>query len=524
VTTVSGPPNGVVYAAAEDEATTIGRDTSQPPHDDESERAVFGAILKRPAAIREIVDLLETKDFYGPRHQAIWQAMQALEADNVPIDHHLLSDRLHQHGHYAESGGLLYLSEIDLATPSSAHIVHYAKIVVRDAMLRRLVALAQGLASAAWRGDKDPLELHSEMERRLAKLSMRAVEDDGMDMGAATDHVLAALVADREAWRTWDHTKGEYMSGAKTGFRKLDQTLMGMKPGDLIYLAARTSVGKSIVAQQIGLNVASHEGLVYYASLEMSRLKLMHRALVMRTGIPRHELGRGNISDDEYTRIQKAGLELRKLPLRWDTTSRTVDQIRRRAQRWSDQMGQPISLIVVDYVQLLRDQVSPRSNRYENVSLASHNLKDMAEALQTTVLAPAQVSREVLKRASKMPDLSDLRESGDLEQDADIVLGLDRADYHDREADDHTATIAVLKARDLAADKGRGTLIPLAWAASREMYGDLVEPDNVVHFRPRPILNDDLQARLADAQRAIEDEDEPSPPSKPDGPGADLPW
>jgi len=513
--------NGVAYAEPEPEPEEdAGRDSTQPPHDDESERAVFGAILKRPAAVREIVDLLDAKDFYSPRHQAIWKAMQAIEADNQPIDYHLLADRLHQHGSYEQAGGLLYLSEINLATPSSAHIVHYAKIVVRDAMLRRLIALAQNLAQAAWRGDKDPLALHAEMERRLAKLSLRAVEDDGVDMSAATDHVMATLVQDREAWRTWDHSKGEYMSGAKTGFRKLDRTLMGMKPGDLIYLAARTSVGKSIIAQQIALNVAAHEGLVYYASLEMSRLKLMHRALVMRTGVPRHELGRGNVSDGEYQAIQKAGLELRQLPLRWDTTSRTVEEIRRRAQRWADQMGQALSLIVVDYVQLLRDQVSQRSNRYENVSLASHNLKDMAEALQTTVLAPAQVSREVLKRASKMPDLSDLRESGDLEQDADIVLGLDRADYHDRDAEDHTATIAVLKARDLAADRGRGTLIPLAWHPEREMYGDLYESENtnVVPFRPRPILHDDLQARLADAERAVEDET--PTPDDPNG----LPW
>jgi replicative DNA helicase len=521
--TANGTSNGHGHDLDDTEVMVTGRDTTQPPHDDDAECAVFGAVLKRPDAIREIVDLLDPKDFYTKQHQAIWRAMQALEQDNQPVDYHLLADRLHQHDAYETAGGLLYLSGIGLATPSSAHIVHYARIVVRDAMLRRLVALSQGLAEAAWRGDKDPLALQTEMEKRLAALSLRAVEDDGVDMSVAADHLLADLVEQREAWQTWDHSKGEYLAGWRTGFGKLDQTLMGLKPGDLIYLAARTSVGKSIVAQQIAMNVAGRNGPVYYASLEMSQLKLMQRAITMRTGVPRHELGRGNVSDAEYALIQKAGQQLRQMPLRWDTTSRTVDQIRRRAQRWSDQIGQPLALIVVDYVQLLRDQVSQRSNRYENVSLASHNLKDMAEALHTTVIAPAQVSREVLKRSSKMPDLSDLRESGDLEQDADVVLGLDRDDYHDAKADDHTALMVVLKARDLAAAHGRGTEIRLAWEAARERYGDLYEgPSNVVPFR-RPILHDDLQAQLADAEHDVEQE-APTPVPVPGAPGSDLPW
>ena len=467
------------------------RDATLPPHSSQAEEAVLGSILKSPPAIRQVVDILEARDFYSPRHQVIWAAMQALEADNVPPDYHMLADKLSTLGTYDQAGGLLYLSEINLTTPSSAHIVHYAKIVARDSTLRRIISMAQGLASAAWRDDKEPVELLAELERRIAKLNSRALDGDGVDMAASMDNVTAALVEEREAYLAWDHERdGEYVAGWKTGFRDLDDALLGMKAGDLIYLAARTSVGKSILVQQIAMNVANRQGPVYFVSLEMSVPKLLHRVLMMRTGVPRHDLVRGKVSDRDYQAVQKTAQEIRQLPVRWDTTARTVEQVRRRVQRWADQMGKPVALVVVDYVQLLRDQASQRSNRYENVSLASHNLKDLAEALGTTVLAPAQVARAVTTRKSKMPDLSDLRESGDLEQDADIVLGLDREDYWDRESADHTARLAILKARDLAAGRGRGTIIHLAWLPQFERYGDLAR-DNVVPLR-REILPDDL--------------------------------
>jgi replicative DNA helicase len=497
------------HVAVDDLADAGGRSLEQPPHDDDAERAVFGSILKNPASVRQIIDLVEARDFYTTRHQAIWKAVVALEEAGKPIDYHLLGDQLHQHGTYESSGGLLYLADINLATPTAAFIVHYARIVVRTAMHRRIISLSQGLAEAAWRDDKDPAALMEEMVRRMTKLTARAAEEDGMDWTAAGDNVMATLVEEREAFKQHDPSRGEYMAGWKTGLLDLDKVLLGMKAGDLIYLAARTSVGKSILAQQIAMNVANHNGPVYFASLEMSQSKLIHRAITMGTGVPRHELVRGNLSDTEYTAVQEFIEKKRRLPLRWDTTSRTVDQIRRRATRWQDEIGKPIALIVVDYVQLLRDQQSQRSNRYENVSLASHNLKDLAEALHCTVFAPAQVSREVLKRTSKMPDLSDLRESGDLEQDADVVLGLDRADYHARDGDDHTAQLAVLKARDLAADRGRGTLVHMAWLATYERYADLaLPPDNVVPFRPpQQFLHDDLEAMLPEAETEAATED-----------------
>jgi replicative DNA helicase len=492
-----------------------GRERTTPPHSDEAEQSIFGAMLKNPRCVREVVDLLEPRDFYSTRHQAIWKAVQALEAEGKPIDYTILADKLRQQGTYEASGGLLYLSEIGLATPTSAFIVHYAKIVVRSSLHRRLISLSQGLAEAAWRDDKTPEALMAELERRLAKLNQRAVEDDGVAIEQATDAVMATLDVEREAFAAHDHSKGTYMAGYKTGLVDLDNTLLGMKPGDLIYLAARTSVGKSVLVQQIAMHVANHQGAVYYASLEMSMPKLMHRAITMATGVPRHELARGNVSNDQYKAIQDFAAKHRQLKLRWDTTARTVEQIQRRALRWADMLNEPLALVVVDYVQLLRDQQSPRSNRYENVSLASHNLKDMAEKLGCTVLAPAQVSREVLKRKSKMPDLSDLRESGDLEQDADIVLALDRDDYHDREATDHRASLAVLKARDLANDRGRGTIMDLAWLPKYERYGSLERtPNNVVPFR-HPLLNDDLQAQITDA----------APPDEPSTPDGDpLPW
>jgi len=507
--------NGVYHHDDDLDGDPIDReDRSTPPHSEQAEQAVLGSILKNPYAVREVVDIIEPRDFYATRHQAIWKAVQALEAEATPIDYHLLADKLHQLGTYDAAGGLMYLSEIGLATPTSAFIAHYARIVLRASLMRRLISLSQGLAEAAWLDRKTPEELMTEMERRMAKLNLRSIEDDGVDMDTATNEALSALDIQRQAYAEHDHTKSEYMAGYRTGLYDLDKALLGLKAGDLIYLAARTSVGKSILAQKIAMHVANHRGAVYFASLEMSRAKLIHRAITMVTGIPRHELARGNLSDKQRAAVEDFADKHRQLRMRWDTTSRTVEQIQRRAQRWADQINEPLAMVIVDYVQLLRDEKGQRSSRYEDVSLASHRLKEMAGRLGCTVFAPAQVSRDVLKRKSKMPDLSDLRESGDLEQDADIVLALDREDYHDNTTANHGATLAILKARDLANDRGRGTMVPLVWLPTFERYGNAERgPDNnVVPFRPRPMLHDDLQAQLSD-------EDNPTP-----DPQGDLPW
>lgn len=469
------------------------RDTSLPPHSTHAEEAIFGSILKNPLSVRQIIDGVDERDFYLPKHRAIWKAVAKLEADGTPIDYTTLGDMLERQGNYAVSGGMLYLSEINLATPTAMLIAYYAKIVVRKAILRRIISQNQFMTEAAWRDDKDPEDLIEEMGKRLAKLSARATEDVGEDVASIAARSKAHLLEERDRFRA-HQGKDEYMVGWKTGLVGLDRVLLGMKPGDLIYLAARTSVGKSILAQQIAMNVANHGGAVYFVSLEMSKEKLMHRAVTMRTGILRHEMERGNVTDADLARASEAHDVIGSLTMRFDTTARTVETIRRRVIRWRDEIGQAPALIIVDYVQLLRDQAGPRANRYENVSAASHALKEMAEALGTTVLAPAQVSRQVMNRTSKMPDLSDLRESGDLEQDCDLALGLDRANYHDRNTDDLTATLAVLKARDLAAGRGRGTHIPLAWLPTHERYGDLATDNgNVVPFRQRnQILPDDI--------------------------------
>ena len=466
------------------------RDSTLPPHSQQAEEAVLGALLKNPNAIRLVAGVLEPKHFYSMRHQSIWKAALTLEAEGTPIDYHLLADMLERQGAYNLSGGLLYLSELSLATPTSAFIGHYARIVLRKSLQRGLISLTQKLAEAAWRDDKDPDDLIDEMMRRMAVLAARVAEDQPVSNAAAATAAWQALEAEQERLKNWDTTRGEYMAGWRTGLADLDRVLLGLKPGDLIYLAARTSVGKSILAQQIAMNVANQQGAVFFASLEMSVPKLVQRSITMMTGVLRHELARGNVSDSEKARVKEAVERMQEMPLAWDSKARTTEQIRRKAQRWSDEIGKPLALIVVDYVQLLRDQAGPRANRYENVSVASHALKDMAESLECTVLAPAQVTRGVMNRSNKMPDLSDLRESGDLEQDCDIALGLDRANYHDPNSEDLTASLAVLKARDLAAGRGRGSVIPLAWRPDCERYADLAQ-GNVVPFRRHTILPDD---------------------------------
>lgn len=469
------------------------RDPSLPPFNHDAECAVIGSVLKNPRCIIEVADLIEPRDFYDSRHQAIWKAILELDAEEKPVDYHLISDKLQQHGTYESTGGLLYLSDINLQTPSASHIAHYGQIVLRTSTLRRMISLAQNLAEAAYRDEKTPEAIMAELERRMTRMAMRAADDDGMDMDGAVDHYLSELVDKHERAKAHDWTKGDLMAGWPTGIRDLDSLLLGLKAGDLIYLAARTSVGKSIVAQQIAMNVARAGGLVYYASLEMNRSKLMDRSLTMLTGVPRVELQRGNLTQQEYERIQKAAGLIRGIPMRWDTSSRTTAQIRRKAERWADRRGQPLALIVVDYVQLLQDKVSERSSRYENLGFASHSLKALAEKMNVAVFSPAQVSREVLKRSNKMPDLSDLRESGDLEQDADVVIGLDREDYHDREAASHTAQMQILKARDSGPDRGRGNLIELAWVSQFEFYGDLIGEDKA-RRRPQPMHDDAVAA------------------------------
>jgi replicative DNA helicase len=453
-------------------------DPSLPPHSLQAEEAVLGSVLKNPKAIRAVADLLEARDFYDPRNRHVWQAALDLSADDKPIDYHLLADQLRRNGTYEASGGLVYLSEINLSTPSAAYIAHYAKIVVRTSLMRRLISQAQGLAEAAYRDKKTPEELIVEMERRLSALNGRAVDDHGAaDMNHVVDWYRGRL--DEQIERARQHSDpSSAIAGWSTGLREIDRLLLGLKAGDLIYLAARTSVGKSVLAQQFAMNVAKAGGAVYFASLEMSQRKLMDRAITMTTGIPRDQLIIGNLSDAEIARKDAALEALAQLPIRLDTKARTTDKIRKRAERWADEIGKPLALVLIDYGQLLEDKASNRSNRYEDLGYASRAMKAIAEDFETAVLCPLQVSRDTLKRKNKMPDLSDMRESGNFEQDADVVLGLDREDYHNpgavnANAVKHTARVVVLKQRDSGVGRGRGSGCELAWVPKFEFYGDL---------------------------------------------------
>jgi replicative DNA helicase len=415
------------------------RDLSLPPHSLQAEEAVLGSVLKNPASIVRVSDFLKPEDFYQQRNRHVFRAMVALFADGQPIDYHSTADRLQQLGIYEASGGLLYLSELNLATPSAAHIEHYGHIVERTSIMRQLIAKAQTIAELAYRDNLEPDAALEKAEQLILSVAEKRVTRDFRSLEA----VLSEYMEQLEALQDGEATR----YGIPTGYTDLDKLLGGFQRTDLIILAARTSVGKTSFALNLAVNAAvKQRATVAIFSLEMSAEQLASRLLSMESGVDSPRIRSANLNEQESRKLDAAMNHLAGAPI-WvdDTPSIPIMELRSKARRLAAE--HTLDIIFVDYLQLIASDGG--ESRVQELGQISRALKALARELRVPIIALSQLSRAVEQRTPHIPQLSDLRESGALEQDADVVLFIYRDEKYNPDSDKKgVADIIVAKHRN----------------------------------------------------------------------------
>lgn len=429
------------------------------PANIEAERATLGSILLNREAIVAIAPWLLAEYFYLEKHTWIYEAMLACYNARIPPDTRTVSEELRRRDRLDPIGGIPYLSELIDAVPTSYHVEYYARIVERTALLRQLIA-AGGKIAALGYDEQDDLEATlDKAEATLFEVSQRRSTQDFVHIGQVVDSYYEQINYLQEH-------RGEVV-GVPTGFRDLDEITGGLQRSDLIILAARPSVGKTSCAMSIAYNVATmHQATVGVFSLEMSREQLVQRLLAMDTGIDTHKLRTGHVRESELQIVMEAMGRLSAAPIYVeDTPGLSVMEVRSKARRLQAQSG--VDLLIIDYLQLMQGRRT--DNRVQEVSEISRGLKALARELNVPVVALSQLSRAVEGRTSHVPMLSDLRESGSIEQDADIVMFIYREELYDRETDKKgIAELHIAKHRN-----GPVGVVPMRFEASTTRFMDL---------------------------------------------------
>ena len=413
--------------------------SQQIPHDDEAEKAVLGAIFIDPEAIADASAEVQASDFYKKANQLVFQAMLDLSDREDAIDPLTLQDELTKKNQLDDIGGIAYVSELAVATPTAAHIVYYAKIVHRKALLRRLISASQKIISNAMQDSEDVTDILDEAESEIMNVSS---ENNVNGFRGIKDIVNAAIEEINNI-----PEDGNLVTGLPTGFVELDKMTTGFHDDEMIIIAARPGVGKTSFA----LNVAQYVGLhtdktVAVFSLEMSGEQLVQRMLASEGLINSQHLRTGQLDEEEWRKLIVASGSLANSSIYIDDTPGIkMSEIRAQARRLAKEKGN-LGLIVIDYLQLIE---GPRSeSRQQEVSAISRQLKKLAKELHVPVIALSQLSRSVEQRQDKRPVLSDIRESGSIEQDADIVSFLYRADYYREENEEGSEETQEVGAED----------------------------------------------------------------------------
>ena len=395
-----------------------------PPHSAEAEESALGALLLDKDAIIAVAEFLRPDDFYDDRHRSIYEACISLYEDRVPIDVLTVAEKLKKLKALKRVGGSTYLAELANKVPTAAHVEHYGRIVRETATKRSLMGAASRLVDLSMDEGLAADELLDRAESEVFALTQKHIK-------RAFEPVKSALA---ESFDRLDelHKQGEGLRGVPTGFKDLDDTLAGMQKSNLLILAARPGIGKTSLALNIAQNLAvKYKRPVGFFSLEMSKEELVDRLLVAQADIDAWKLKTGKLDEDDFTKLSNAMGELAEAPLYIDDTpALSIIEMRTKARRLQVEAG--IDLLVVDYLQLARSR--QLENRVQEVSEITQGLKNLARELKIPVLAISQLSRAVEQRGGqKRPQLADLRESGSIEQDADVVMFLWREDEENTE-------------------------------------------------------------------------------------------
>lgn len=413
-----------------------------PPQNLDAEMSVLGAILIDDEVLANISDKLKPQDFYDKRHATVYQAMFSLFERHRPVDLLTLSDELEKKSELEGVGGSTYLTELTNYVPTAAHAEAYADMIAQKAVRRRLIKVSSDIAELGFDEEKNVQELLEMAESQLFSVSDANTKQDLVSL----EQILTESF-DRIEELHRDRGK---LRGITTGWRDLDHMTAGLQRSDLIIVAARPAMGKSTLVSNLAYNVATRtKQAALFFSLEMSKEQLVDRMLAEAAGVDAWNIRTGNLSDDDFEKLSAAMGEMAEAPIFIDDTpGLSVLEMRTKARRVAH--NHPLGVIIVDYLQLM--QGSGRNydgNRVQEVSEISRGLKLIARELNVPVIALSQLSRSVESRNPQIPQLADLRESGSIEQDADIVMFIYREDYYNPETDrQHITDLIIAKHRN----------------------------------------------------------------------------
>ncbi len=417
-----------------------------PPQNLEMEQSLLGCLLIDKDAIIKIADIINPDDFYKDIHRLIFEAMRSLYEKREPIDLLSLSSKLQEAGQLDLVGGRSYLTTLANSVPTSSHVVHYAKTVQEKATLRRLLKASSEITELGYQETEDVSKLLDQAEQRLFSVSQKYLKRTFVSIGDILTETFDRIDE--------LHRESGKLRGIPTYFNDLDNVLAGLQKSDLVILAARPSVGKTTLALDIARNVAiKAKEPVGIFSLEMSKEQLVDRLLCSEAGVDLWKMRTGKLSDhgenDDFTKINRAMGALSEAKIFIDDSANAnVMEIRTKARRLQSEHG--LSLIVIDYLQLMEGH-GGKENRVQEVSEISRNLKAIARELNIPVLALSQLSRGVESRDTHIPRLADLRESGSIEQDADVVLFIYRESVYQKDLPPdkvHLSEIIIAKHRN----------------------------------------------------------------------------
>ena len=416
------------------EETTRSKDNGGrvPPQDIIAEKSLLGALMISNDILPEVLAILRPRDFYEEQHKTIFQAMLDLYDKHQPVDLLTLTAELKSKKKLKEIGGAPYLTELSNFVPAASHAKAYADIIEKASVRRRLIKAGTEIANKAYEDDANADILIGNAERELFEVSDKIIKSDYVPM--------EELLADAFDRIEDLHKNKGALRGLKTGFRDLDKKTAGFQKGDLIIVGARPAMGKTTFAQNLAYNIASinKKGVLFF-SMEMAANEIIDRMISDVSGVDNWKMRTGNLSDEEFQRIGDALGEMDEIPIYIDdTSSMTIVELRNKARRAVH--DHDIGIVIVDYLQLISGSDRYAGNRVQEVTEISRGLKILARELEIPVVALAQLSRNVTGRENPRPVLSDLRESGSIEQDADLVMFLHRPDYYKQNDDNYEET------------------------------------------------------------------------------------
>ncbi|CAN5383615.1 replicative DNA helicase [soil metagenome] len=407
-----------------------------PPQNLDAEKSLLGAVLIDEETLADISEHVTVKDFYDKRHATIYGGMMRLYEKHRPVDLLTLTDELKRKNEIEIVGGSAYLTELTNYVPTAAHAEAYAELVAQKAVRRRLIKASGEISELGYNEDTTTQELLEKAEAELFSVSDQSLKQDLVS-------IESILTDSFDRMEELHRNKGT-LRGIRTGYRDLDNMTAGLQRSDLIILAARPAMGKTTLVTNLAYNVATiAKQPVLFFSLEMSKEQLVDRMLADASGVDAWNIRTGNLSDDDFSKLSEAMGEMAEAPIFIDDTpGMTVLEIRTKARRAMHE--QPLGLIIVDYLQLMQGSGRGDGNRVQEVSEISRGLKLVARELNVPVIALSQLSRSVESRSPQIPQLADLRESGSIEQDADIVMFIYREAYYNPETERENLTDLII--------------------------------------------------------------------------------